>query len=194
MDQRLRYEPLIGGKLQSLPVPDMADAIWARVEKQLDIDLPTDGGNDINPPQAPSGPGIIGWGLSIVVIALITIFLLTKRDQKINEPQIPLTTTTPKVEAPQNGTGPPNEKVVIGKENNQVPAAGITAPVSIQEDSFLNVPVTAVVPNFLDSVSTKPEQVVVVPAVKDSIPVKKKKGVSGLGDGDYRVVPKKDNR
>ena len=45
MDERLKYEQLIGEKLHNLPIPDMQDTIWARVKAQLDIDLPTDDGD-----------------------------------------------------------------------------------------------------------------------------------------------------
>src|SRR5215203_425931 len=91
MNERLTYEQLIGGKLQSLPVPDMADAIWSRIEAQLDIDLPTDDGEDGSSPQPPSGPTIIEWGLSVVVITLVTVFFIFKNEpaKKINSKRLP---------------------------------------------------------------------------------------------------------
>ena len=44
MNNKQAYEITITSKLEALPLPDMEDAIWSRIEAQLDIDLPTDDG------------------------------------------------------------------------------------------------------------------------------------------------------
>ena len=58
MNERKAYEQTIKGKLEAIPLPDMEDAIWARIETQLDIDMPTDdGGGNAPSPNNPSGFG-----------------------------------------------------------------------------------------------------------------------------------------
>ena len=44
MKEKRAYEHIISGKLEALPVPDMEDIIWARIETRLDTDMPTDDG------------------------------------------------------------------------------------------------------------------------------------------------------
>jgi hypothetical protein len=124
MDQRLRYEQLISEKLESLPIPDMADAIWARIEAQLDIDLPTDEGGGTTP-DAPSGPGMMGWGLSVVIIALITAFLINKNkpDLKDSNTKLPATQNEQTTPALAPGTGPPppdNSRTFSNRPRNKV--------------------------------------------------------------------------
>jgi hypothetical protein len=130
MNERLKYEQLIGGKLQGLPVPDMADAIWSRIEAQLDIDLPTDDGGGGSPLTPPSGPTIIGWGLSVFIIAVVTAFFLFKNkpEKNINSKQLPgiEQTVSPKT---QNNSPPLQKTNSVNK---------ITTPAITGADNVLN--------------------------------------------------------
>ena len=96
MNQKTAYEQIITGKLHALPVPDMADAIWARIETQLDLDMPQTDPPPTNPPGTPSG-GIILGGISIVfVIALITyLFFKKETNNQPTSSQPANTTNTP---------------------------------------------------------------------------------------------------
>ena len=82
MDHKQAYEQIIAGKLNALPLPDMADAIWSRIETQLDIDLPEDDGGGNNP-APPSGGSWLGRaGLFVFIAAFVTIFLIYKNNKK----------------------------------------------------------------------------------------------------------------
>jgi hypothetical protein len=193
MEQRPASELLIAGKLATLPVPDMADAIWARIERQLDIDLPTNDAGNGPAPAKPSGPGILGWGLSVVLLALITTFLLYKNTPKTTNPvqQTSVPTTQQVNPTEQKSTAPPQpERTTLSKKNAREQATPEPAQSKLQ-DSVMHQPVVSVplqTPDSTTNLSNAP--LVTTPAPKDSVQSsKKKRGVSGLQDGDYRIVP-----
>lgn len=45
MNHPTTYEQLIAQKLQEMDVPDQANSIWATIEQQLSIEMPTDSGS-----------------------------------------------------------------------------------------------------------------------------------------------------
>jgi hypothetical protein len=197
MDERLKYEQLIGSKLQSLPVPDMQDAIWARVKTQLDLDMPTDDGNGGSSPQAPSGPTIIGWGLSVVIIGLVTIFFLFKNkpSTKTNSKQ-PVTIEQTVSPNAQSNSPPLQKSSTSNKTTNVVGTGANNSLTNIGNDSssIQHQPVT-IVPRADDSVRTNvapPFVTVSPPPLADTTSVAKKKGrgMTGLNDSSYRIVPK----
>lgn len=194
MDQRHTYEQTITGKLDALPIPDMADAIWSRVEAQLDIDMPEDDGPSGTNGPTPSTPVIIGGSL-VLIIAFFALFFLSQKndDQPVNE-----NSTSP---------SPPAELQIGPPENNN--SAGDPGPLRRQDqlvlpptspfvvpDSFASAPMI----NPADSSRIFPNTVVTSPPVtipkgtdSTTIPGKKKRGVSGINDNDYKIVPKKDS-
>lgn len=199
MDQRLPYEQLISAKLQGLSIPDMEDMIWARVKAQLDIDMPTDdgdgdGGDD--GPQSPAAPAPIRWGLTVMIIALVAAFLFFKNKTTItdNNPALPII-TQPAAQPSNEATGPPASDPIptpppLIPQLTPTPVGSSVDTTSVQPD--LAIPVTTGIDsaniNKPDSIFAQAEP----PPVKtDTIPPKKKgKGVSGLKDDDYRIVPK----
>ena len=195
MAQQQAYEILIAEKLDTLPVPDLADAIWARIETQLDIDLPTDDGGNDPDPQAPSGPSVLTWGLSVMIVALLAAFLLYKNKP---EPIQPTTQSSPTITeriqqpAPQT-TGPPSSTKTIRRpdptttpKNN--PAVAITPPF----DSVVQQPVAIAPLQLPDTLQKRAsEPLVITPPRDTTTPQKKKRGVSGINEGDYRIVPTK---
>jgi cytoskeletal protein RodZ len=195
MDQRLSYEQLIAGKLQSIPVPDMADAIWARVEAQLDIDMPTDDGGSA-PQSPPSGPGIIGWGLFVFVVVLISLFLLYKNNFKNSPIQTPSTTNQPLNTPIENTTDPPDQDANDIRRSITADPQTPVDNVNVKQDSIAPNPIIVNTPLRVDSISREITQ----PPVASSLPRdttvtdKKKKGVSGISEADYRIVPKKDKQ
>ena len=82
MNQKKAYEQTIAVKLEAIPLPDMADAIWARIENQLDIDMPTDDGGGNSTPDAPSGFGWIGGSvLFVFAVALVSFFIINNNNK-----------------------------------------------------------------------------------------------------------------
>jgi hypothetical protein len=198
MNQKATYELTITGKLEQLPLPDLKDAIWSRIEDQLDIDMPTD---DSNGPQTPPSPD---WknllhriGPFAVVVALVTIFLINKSKNKV--PSVINTKNTPVTQVVT-----PTKDTVIREQNKSRPVpypvttnTNSNPAVKPQGDSALSRNVTADIPNVIDT-STKQDNTQLVqtrtaPPVKDSVQ-KKPRGVKGITNDDYRIMPvKKDS-
>lgn len=189
MNEHLPYEVIIAQKLQDLPSPDMADAIWTRIEKQLDIDMPTDDGG--NAPSSPTSGGWIGGAaFGLFVAALITIFLLY-RNEKSTTPQV----QPQSIPATQSPVENSNDTVRAAEPNNIIlrppasdaepPPPGVAAPQATLPDSNAANEVT----NLPDSVRSAP---VISPPqqqpVQDS--VKPRRGVAGISDSNYRIVPR----
>ena len=199
MDERLRYEQLIGGKLQSLPVPDMQDAIWARIKTQLDLDMPTDDGDGGSSPQSPSGPKIIGWGLSIIIIALVTTFFLTKNKPSTKNNSAQPATIEQTVSPNTQSNSPPLQKQnAIDKTTAPVNTGANNSFGDIGGDSVALNDLRTDVPLTDDSVrSSLPSPSVTLSSsqLPDSSSVIKKKGrgMTGLNDSSYRIVPKNKN-
>lgn len=194
MDHKQAYEQIITGKLNALPLPDMADAIWSRIEAQLDIDMPEDDGGG-NSPAPPSGGNWLGRaGLFVFIAAFVTIFLLYQNNKKTETLPQPRQTTQP-APAPssiQNAMKINKE----GKEGEKPLRQNGTADPATNDpvDSASALPVT-VIPPGQDSVQ---QTTLVQPSplpVADSPQLKKKsRGVPGITDNDYRIVPaKKDS-
>ena len=194
MDQQPSSEQLLALTLQGRPVPDMADAIWARIEAQLDIDMPTDEGGSNDPgPSSPRGSGIIGWGLSVVIVALVSAFLLFKNKPKTNPSTQSTPVPTEQINQPfQQTNSPPATNARGIKPTSLPPAAKENTDVTIDT---LEQPQITLLPKQADSVKAAPPQpVAITPSAKDTTPLKKKRGVSGITDDDYRIVPEKDGQ
>ena len=146
MDHKQAYEQIITGKLNALPLPDMADAIWSRIEDQLDIDMPEDdgGGNDPAPPSGGSWPGRAG--LFAFITAFITIFLIYKNNKKTETLPQPGQTTQP---APTPASIKKVTKSNEGRKERQRPLQqnGSADPVTDDPvDSAFALPVTVIPP------------------------------------------------
>ncbi|HEV7331567.1 MAG TPA: hypothetical protein VGN63_11055 [Flavisolibacter sp.] len=192
MNKKTTYELTIADKLQQLPLPDMEDAIWARIKTQLDLDLPEGDGGGSNTPQAPSGGWMWSAGLLTFVAAFLTVLLLTKKsdqpaptdniDQNIEAITAPSPQQIPApVQTPGNSTTVPLP----------APSAGtITMPSEGISDSLLAPPLTLQPP-----VDTLPSATALVPPplTQDSLIKTKPKtrGVQDISDADYRIVPTK---
>lgn len=186
MSQPSTYEQLIAQKLQELEVPDQANSIWATIEQHLNIEMPVNGpgsgGGSTNPGWWLGGGG---GGLLTIFVATVTYIIISKqkleRDRNLNDAPASIQykqPAKPNQDTAKN-TIPLREALKdkpAAKSDEQVQEA--VAPTS---DS-VNV---APVPN---DVVTAPVQ----PIQKDTVPTTKKpRGVRGLSDADYRIVPDK---
>ena len=196
MDERLQYEQLIGSKLQSLPIPNIEDAIWARVKAQLDIDLPSDENNSEDEPQSPKGPGIVGWGLSLLIIALVSTFLVLKNKPTVEDKSVPSTTREQLNSPSVQNTGPPPSS---DNTTKRTPAANNKGSGSVPPPAFDSPDrrlVTTPIDLGMDSSNTKlTVPLVLAPPQKTGsvTQVKRGKGMKNLNDSDYRIVPKNKN-
>lgn len=206
MNQPTTYEQLIAVKLQELSAPAKIDAIWARIEQQLDVEMPTDesGSTDTG---ASSHPGFFFPGnkfLYVFLAAVAGIYFLTRTDAIQNEAPVTnfqqpfeiIDSTdglknppknrdsevifTDKADMPVNDPGTPNDSIMTPIEQ----------PVS--EDIVTKEPE----PSIPSPVSTAIQEIKkpLAPTVTDTSS-KKGKGVKGLNLSDYKIVPvKKGNQ
>jgi hypothetical protein len=134
-----------------------------------------------------------------VVGALIAFFYFNKPETKPNTPAAQPQTTI---------VQPDTANFVNTLPEQGVPALPNSVPVNTQNNTVLfqptqdslNIAVATADPlPPPDSASAVPDATVQVPistpAVpkRDSIPSKKRRGVQGISDQDYRIVPKKDS-
>ncbi len=242
MNQLKAYEITIKGKLEAIPLPDMEDAIWARIEAQLDTDMPTDDGNN-GPFDSPSGPWILGSSILAFLLTLITLYY-TQKDPDNSSAGTENQNNTFQNSVQTDGAGPPGSNIEIqpvspanstgdlpvnkasssqqdlqpGLNGQQsfVPGSNVQESAT-QENGLQNlpgsniqqnpVPGLNVLPDILSSDQTviqstpavdlpkdQTQNGAVKPPLKDSVlPGKKSRGVKGVTDSDYRIVPKKDN-
>src|SRR5215218_384107 len=190
MSQKKAYEQTITGKLEALSLPDAADTIWARIEFQLDIDMPTGDGGD-NGLASPSGGSWIGrGGLFIFVLGFVTIFLVSNNNKKQS-----ITKTNPVETKTSPGTN--NLNATNNERHNltRLPiqpkrtSSSVKAAINKVDDTPSAIPITIepaagdILPQ--DAV-IKPPPLLVVDSAQQK---RKKKGVSGITDNDYRIVP-----
>jgi hypothetical protein len=194
MNQKLTYEQTIAGKLEVLPVPEIEAAIWKRIEFQLDIDMPTEGDADTAqpPPHFPK-PGPLKLGaISIIFLTALLLFYSIRKNKdhttpaKISPPtEIPI--ILPKK---QDGDPPPLEKKIQASPSLIPGTTSSTIPV----DSSANAQPTVLPPDSNALIKDRGDVIIIPPAAtrndSEHIP-KKKKGVRGLTDEDYRIEPKK---
>jgi hypothetical protein len=194
MDHKKAYEQTIASKLEALPLLNMADAIWSRIETQLDMDMPADDGGGNEPGSPSGGSRLRRTGLFVFLAAFVTIFLLYKNNKKAeplfqpNHTTQPTQSSLPTVQSNKTNSEGRNDETSLPQTRSGDPL------IENRVDSASNIPVS-VSPSPTDSV----QQVMDVPPpslpVNDTAPTKKKmRGVTGITDNDYRIVPaKKDS-
>ncbi len=198
MNKRPTYEQLISEKLENITIPDMADAIWARIESQLDIDMPTNDGSNPPTPENPSGGSLFTGGIvGIVLLAIVTIFLLTKNHKKENTAQPTLSLPSIETKTTQNNK-PPDKIIEKQKEEQALPNPTINTNLDpvIQKRDSINAK-EPILTMASDSINTNELPVTVLPPPSiqkaDTLPKRKPRGVQGINADDYRIVPKRDS-
>lgn len=205
MDSKTTYEILIAEKVQHLPVPDMADAIWVSIELQLDADTSADG-EDNSPSNKPSGKGGASFGRKLFFfgcfVFIIGVMWLNNKEKKqraieINLPNnyISQPASTIKKDSSQtinipkeNDIDKPNSlPLIIPKANKQ--------PVFIDSARNSNDSLNITPPLVLPDNDTASSKVIQKPDSLAAIPVEKKpKGVKGISNADYKIISgKKDS-
>ncbi|HYH15260.1 MAG TPA: hypothetical protein VD794_08570 [Flavisolibacter sp.] len=197
MNQKTTYEVTITSKLDQLPIPDLREAIWARIEGELDADMPSDDGGD-TPPSSPRGGKVLPFALPGLVVIIVALFLIRTNKQNSKPNTIPTTPATQTITTAPTASPPPvDSKTVIRDEESPAVYPGTSVPISTVPNTVdsTSAPVTDVLPPVTDNtnqqgptlVQTPPPQ----PLKTDSVAGKKKRGVSGITDNDYRITPVK---
>lgn len=193
------YEILIAQKVEQVPVPDMADSIWATIEQQLDAGTP--GGGEDTPSSNPPGKGLPGASKLLYVLVPAAIIVATwyfagnkKAPANNTEQAVPVipaeTTITPQDSGQQEGT--PLEKnnppLFLQPDNKTLNNTGtpITVPGN-RIDSFQNTGLPATQTDTTTVKNNNP--VIILPDTATLLPLQKKpKGVKGIKDSDYKII------
>lgn len=198
MNQKTTYEVTITSKLNQLPIPDLREAIWARIEGELDADMPTDDGGD-TPPSSPRGGQVLPYALPGIVVIIIALFLIKINKQNSKPNKIPATTpaTQTIITTPAASPPPIDTKAIIPDKKNPVVYPGTNVPISTVPNSTdsSSVPVADIIPPVTDNTNQQAPPLVQAPPSQtqktDSLAPKKKRGVSGITNDDYRITPAK---
>lgn len=195
MSQKAAYELTITEKLEQLSVPDMVDAIWSRIETQLDLDLPTDDG----PPQPPSSPvnGSGAWLGSLFIAALISaIYFLNIKPSQPGGNEATGTPSPVIVSPPGNNIDRPPPATGASPPSTNTPSQNLsTGSLPGRDSSAATDSLLTAQDLVIDSGQGQPvvtPQVLPVTGATDSIK-RKGRGVRGINDSDYRIVPTKEN-
>jgi hypothetical protein len=200
VDNQTPYEVLIAQKVETLPVPDRIDSIWANIEMQLDAGAPPDGGEGgTNPapakplkglPGAGNGLGLFFTAAIVISVGLVWLYTESKKDDAKVAPTPVMTPVIPEILS---------DSSIVPKESDDknVPAA---KPAMIDRRDTFN---GNALPKRIDSLSKGilPYIKIDPPIVQDSNiiklpvdttktlpPLKKPKGVKGIKDSDYKIV------
>lgn len=199
------YEQLIAGKLDQVPVPDMADSVWAGIGMQLDMgpdtpdqgDKTPDGGDDA--PGKKAGPGFKGkgwYGFLGVVVVVTTVwwYYHQKVVPAVKAPAavpaaVPTADSSTRIDNRVEKENIPAASVVVKKDSAQ---GTIARP---DTASQLGAPPVTLPPMKVDSSSLYKDWVPV--PFFDSLgvrrPGRKLRGVKGITDDDYKISAEKNH-
>ena len=197
MNQKTTYEIIIAEKLEQVSIPDLSEMIWSRIETELDLDPGDIDGGDSPTPGVPPTRIILGGVVLVFIAALTYYFFNTKKTNGDNTIKIPPTEQSSKptpltIKPPGSQTVP----VQFSVGQKQTPNDSINNNSII--DQLTAAPIVIPPANDSTGQTGKGDPVSVVvsqlpPVTKDSTPLRKNRGVSGISPGDYKIVPKKDS-
>lgn len=216
MNERLTYESLIAAKLEQLaPLPALADDIWARISADLDREMPTDEpeGPSGGGPSLPGTGGMLWPGLGALLLAVAGLLYWNSQRPGLpvpaRAPQPVPADSRPASIAPAD-TGPPKGAYqqppsdvrptvalpVSPSDSVDAPATGQPAVPALQPPDDARPQPAASASQELPAApppATAADKVAPPPAI--DTPIKKKpRGVTGISNSDYRIVPdKKDS-
>lgn len=201
MNHLTTYEQLVAEKLQQLPVPDMADAIWARIEQQLDVEMPVDKTGDSHNGNS-SLPGFRFPGNIIFYIflaALVSIIFYLNRPDEHKETSIipssnPITVPKADDQMQKKYSSPAKQTESIYTDKADLPVDHIIENTATEKEQpvITNQVVEAKenetvkkqeLPPLIETVQKK-----TTASIQDSFP-RKTRGVKGITSNDYRIAP-----
>lgn len=183
MNNKQAYETLISSKLEELHVPDMQDAIWARIVLDLDNELPQ---NDPPPDPEPTNPFNKIKPVSLISAIVFIVCLLTLNKQHKHS------SILPKDIANQR-----NKIDSQGKLQTILPSVGksIKKGQGIAEGKLIDTTTKTSAKNYEIPIRADSIGLPVIGEVSERIkpvkidsPVIKHKGVRGITNEDYKMV------
>lgn len=198
MNALFPYEKQVAGKLEKYPLPDMQDAIWARIDTMLDASPGIDEPDTVEAIVEPANK--IAWQLKVasivIIIAVIVALSISKRKKRNVQKDVPAITVPAKPnsnkEADTDTKGialPPADAKPSGiKPGDDNTVKTINDSLAVKPPLQNNEPLLKKPDSALTIKSISPDI-----RKKDTV-VKKPKGIPGISDSDYRfVTPKKDS-
>lgn len=205
MNAPTTYEILIAQKTALLPVPDMADSIWARIEVELDAPA-ADPVNKKQPKQKASSkqgagrllhPGIVA--ITAAAITLLAVWLFNKKKKTIRNKPVPglneerknpvLKNSDTAVPYPVIKRKPPETMAPAGNNSFSNEPGSVLRPI----DNGTPILQRDAISNDSQAVKLSADKPVTDP-LKTVIPSGKPGGVKGLSDSDYKIISvKKDS-
>lgn len=208
MNQGTPYEQLIAEKLDQVPVPDMADGIWAGIAMQLDA-----GAGSEAPAKKPSVKfGGKGWYGLIGVAGIVALlwWYYGRLPQRAIPPKAlpaPAPVETPAVSPPvakpptirdsgKSSYRPPEKKIVpaapgeVKKDTvlfHPVPKDSVRRDSSFLQKNRLPLPDVDL---YTSPPSSRPPS---SPPPLSPPPPKKNRGVKGISSDDYKISARKDS-
>lgn len=217
MQERLAYEELIAAKLAQVPaLPALADGIWQRISEELDRDLPTDDGGGTGGGVPPTGGSLLWPGAAVLLLAAAGLLYWYQQPATPSQSTVPATnniaapdsqpTNTENAEWPpgrsasavpgqQPGPGnvgspgaPPPADTLLPPDGREQPAGAADLPLSQPPGG------QPLLPDNKPAGTTADKTVQPAPAATDTAQRRRIKGVPGINNSDYRIVPaKKDS-
>jgi hypothetical protein len=196
------YENIIAEKLQQLPIPDMADAIWASIELQLDADLSSNSeDNSATEKPLDKGKGSLGTKTYLFIIVAIIAGLIwlakVRNKRKATNTTLPNTTiSTPPTNDKRDSTPPALFTPENNKGDNLITPVYKTDKKQTNDSIKKNRDTAAFIPTIMlpvkDTITLKP--IPIKDTLRTIIMPPKGKGVKGITDDDYRIISgKKDS-
>ena len=191
------YEQLIAAKLDQVPVPDMADAIWSSIDMELDAAA----SSSVDVPRASAFKGIGWYGLAaIVVVAALLYWYFSHHASTVPPKALPEMHAPLPVEPPPVGDSPVSDKpgkmpVLPARTRKDTVLSHFPAD-SLRVDSASS-PVLPSSPKVDSSALQKNRPNLPDVDLYGSPPPlprgKKPKGVKGIGEDDYKITASKDS-
>lgn len=199
MNQLLPYEKQLAAQMQLAPVPDMQDAVWAKIEAMLDAEIIIleDKHEEIHTKNNKKNYTKHTLSIAIIILAVIIAVIINRkqRNSKLQKPKLEVTVPVNQKNSTENNKSLPYEPVLpppLKQKSRKDKTSGFLT--NVDDSAFIipPLPQNNPVQKSHDSIIIANPSPAAFPQ-KDSLK-KKPRGVSGISDSDYRfVMPKKDS-
>ncbi|HLP37041.1 hypothetical protein [Lacibacter sp.] len=193
MNNLLPYEEQIAGKLAELPLPNLQDAIWSRIENMLDADDALEG-NEIEEEEvinevAGNVRKINKKTIALLIIIAVIISLILVKKQKNKQLQ-PRQSEIINIVPQQPVNIKQKESVLVKPVLPDIQKSRLVLVDTIQQaNNSFDTSVREITPVVNPPVADSRVKMVTleIPSSKKDTVIKKPKGVPGISDSDYKL-------